>query len=377
MSTITISNLAKYFESGVKALDGIDLLVNEQEFLVLLGPSGSGKTTTLRCVAGLEEPTTGSIYLGDRCVYAEDGSAAVAPKDRDIGLVFQNYALYPHMSVFKNVAFGLKIRKFSSAEIEDRVREVLDIVGLAGLEDRSPRELSGGQQQRVALARMIVRRPTFLLFDEPLSNLDPKLRTFLRAELKDMHRKLETTSIYVTHDQSEAMILGDRIAVLDKGRIEQIGKPDRIYHFPATKRVAEFTARPKTNFIEGIIDQGENESFIRPDADPSCSISLGKRVDLAPNQHMIVHVRPEDVDISTDATSALSVFAVQPQGPETLLNLRFADGKTELFVSSRNSSATELEYNEKIGVRIYRGNIYSPESNILVSSFGSVAEPVA
>ena len=368
MSSLHLRNLSKRFDS-VSAVADIDLDVREGEFLVVLGPSGCGKTTTLRCIAGIEEPTTGEVYFGERCVFSEDSAINVPPKERDVGLVFQNYALYPHLSVFKNVAFGLKMRKFPKTDIERKVREVISFVGLDGLEDRMPSELSGGQKQRVALARMVARQPSVLLFDEPLSNLDVKLRSFLRAELKDLHNKLGATSVFVTHDQEEAMILGDRIVVMDQGKIIQIGLPDEIYHSPRTATVARFTGRPKTNLITGQIDQDDKNTRFRPDGVTGVALDLGERLNLAPGQRMILHVRPEELDLA-DGEGPFSVYAVQPQGAETLVHLKYDEMRSDLLVRSTNDAAIELAYGQTIGLSVHRGNIYSLETELLITSFG-------
>ncbi len=244
MAQVKLHKLSKHFKSVV-ALDDLTLEVADQEFLVLVGPSGCGKTTALRCLAGLEEPTAGEIYIGERLVND------VSPKDRDIAMVFQNYALYPHMNVFENMSFGLKLRKLPRPEIERRVKEAADILGLGELLRRKPKELSGGQRQRVALGRAIVREPKAFLMDEPLSNLDAKLRVQTRAELIKLHRRLGITTIYVTHDQIEAMTMGDRIAVLNAGRMQQVDTPLNLFNHPANLFVAGFIGSPAMNFVRG------------------------------------------------------------------------------------------------------------------------------
>ncbi len=249
MGGIELRHVSKSF-GKVRAISDLTLRVEEREFLTVLGPSGCGKTTTLRCLAGLEMPDSGEVWIGDRCVYSSAKGIDIAPRDRRVGLVFQNYALYPHMNVFKNVSFGLRNQHVPKPEIARRVQEVLEMVGLAGLDERWPRELSGGQQQRVAVARMVVSRPSIFLFDEPLSNLDVKLRVALRAELKHMHDRLGVTSVYVTHDQQEAMSLSDRIVVMNVGVIEQVGTPFQIYNFPETAFVAGFVGTLNTAIAE-------------------------------------------------------------------------------------------------------------------------------
>jgi multiple sugar transport system ATP-binding protein len=228
MALVSIRNVNKVYDGGVHAVKNVDLEIRDKEFMVFVGPSGCGKTTTLRMVAGLESITSGDIAIGDTVVNQ------LPPMDRDIAMVFQNYALYPHMSVFHNMAFGLKMRKFEKAEIDKRVREAAAILGIENLLERKPRQLSGGQRQRVALGRAIVRHPQVFLFDEPLSNLDAKLRVQMRVELKKLHERLGTTAIYVTHDQVEAMTLGDRVVVMKDGVVQQVGEPMK----PATKRLA-------------------------------------------------------------------------------------------------------------------------------------------
>jgi multiple sugar transport system ATP-binding protein len=246
MANVVLKNLSKRFREVV-AVSSLNLEVQDKEFLVLVGPSGCGKTTALRLVAGLEEATDGEIYIGDRLVND------VSPKDRDIAMVFQNYALYPHMTVFDNMAFGLRLRKVPRQEIQRRVAQVSDMLGLQGLMHRKPKELSGGQRQRVALGRAIVREPKVFLMDEPLSNLDAKLRVQTRAELIKLHRRLGITTVYVTHDQVEAMTMGDRIAVLNEGIMHQVDTPMNLYNHPADRFVAGFIGSPAMNFIEATV----------------------------------------------------------------------------------------------------------------------------
>ena len=244
LSTISLENLSKHFGS-VRAVDEIDLEVAEGEFLVLVGPSGCGKTTTLRMVAGLEFPTGGEIRVSGERVNE------IPAKDRNMAMVFQNYALYPHMTVYENMAFGLRVRRLSAGDIDRRVKEAAALMGLEDLLHRKPRQLSGGQRQRVAVCRAIVRDPVAFLFDEPLSNLDAKLRVTARAEIRKLQRRLGTTSIYVTHDQTEAMTMGDRIVVMDEGKILQVGPPIELYDRPVNRFVAGFLGSPAMNFIEG------------------------------------------------------------------------------------------------------------------------------
>ncbi len=243
MAEVSCRRIVKEYDGGVQAVKGIDLDIADEEFVVLVGPSGCGKSTTLRMIAGLEEITGGEILIAGEVVND------VPPRDRDIAMVFQNYALYPHMSVFDNMAFGLKLRKFPKDEIKRRVDEAARILDIAPLLDRKPRALSGGQRQRVAMGRAIVRNPKVFLFDEPLSNLDAKLRVQMRTEIKKVHQTVKTTTVYVTHDQVEAMTLADRVVVMNAGIIEQVGTPQELYHNPATRFVAGFIGSPAMNFM--------------------------------------------------------------------------------------------------------------------------------
>src|SRR5918997_582277 len=242
MAQVTLRGINKFYEA-VHAVKDVNLDIKDREFMVFVGPSGCGKTTTLRMIAGLEEISSGDIHIGPQRVNE------LAPMDRDIAMVFQNYALYPHMSVFDNMAFGLKMRKFGRDEIRRRVNDAAEILGIHDYLKRKPRQLSGGQRQRVALGRAIVRHPQVFLFDEPLSNLDAKLRVQMRVELKRLHQKVRTTTVYVTHDQVEAMTLADRVVVMNAGLIEQVGSPNDLYHSPTTKFVAGFIGSPAINFM--------------------------------------------------------------------------------------------------------------------------------
>ena len=252
MARVELKELCKVYSGNVPAVKDANLVVNDKEFVVLVGPSGCGKSTTLRMIAGLEEITSGAIRIGD--ILVND----VPPKNRDIAMVFQNYALYPHMTVYKNMAFGLILRKYPKKEIERRVHEAAEILGITELLDRRPKALSGGQRQRVAVGRAIVRQPKVFLFDEPLSNLDAKLRVQMRAEISKLHTRLQSTMIYVTHDQVEAMTMGDRIVVMLDGVIQQVAPPLELYHHPVNRFVAGFIGSPPMNMIEGklISDNG-------------------------------------------------------------------------------------------------------------------------
>jgi len=321
MAQVELLNITKIYPNGVRAVDAINLRVANREFVVLVGPSGCGKTTTLRMVAGLEQITAGEIRIGENVVND------IPPKDRDVAMVFQNYALYPHMSVYRNLAFGLKLRGVASESIRHRVAQVADVLEIRHLLDRKPKELSGGQRQRVALGRAIVREPAAFLFDEPLSNLDAKLRVTTRAELKRLHQRIRTTTLYVTHDQEEAMTLGDRIVVMKDGVIHQADTPLDTYLRPANRFVAGFIGMPPMNFFDGVVrTAGEQLSFVEgvvnnsaksPDQltmPPGAFILnippyLRERMSAYVDRHVVLgirpehlHVRPAEGDVKIEAT---------------------------------------------------------------------------
>ncbi len=256
MAQLSLQNLVKHYDE-TPAVRGIDLEIADKEFVVLVGPSGCGKSTTLRMIAGLEDITAGDIRIGDELVND------VPPKDRNIAMVFQNYALYPHMTVYENMSFGLRLRKFPKNEIAKRVENAARILAITELLQRKPKQLSGGQRQRVAMGRAIVRDPKVFLFDEPLSNLDAKLRVQMRTEIKRVHQKVRTTTVYVTHDQVEAMTLADRVVVMNDGRIEQVGTPNDLYHSPATKFVASFIGSPAMNFVPCALEEAAGALRVR------------------------------------------------------------------------------------------------------------------
>jgi multiple sugar transport system ATP-binding protein len=372
MSGIEIRSVGKWFGT-VPALGDIDLHVAPGEFMVLLGPSGCGKTTLLRCIAGVEQPTSGEVYLDGRQVFSREERIEVPPKDRDTGIVFQSYALYPHMTVFQNVSFGLRVRKFQKERIRRRVREALKLVELEGFEDRYPRHLSGGQQQRVAVARTIVAHPSFLLFDEPLANLDPMLRVSLRAHLKRLHRQMGSTSLYVTHDQGEAMVLADRIAVMQQGSIEQIGTPHEVYHFPATVAVADFTGNPKTNLIQGEIHDTGERILLVPDSDPYCFIALSEECRAFAGEEVVLHTRPEDVDIRTELSEdegRVPVIVVMHEGAHTLVHMYLGEDTRQIIARYGQEQRPEVQRGQEVQLRFRRGNIYDPATGQLRGSFG-------
>ena len=328
MAQVALESISKVYPGKVLAVDNLSLRIMDGELLVLVGPSGCGKTTTLRMIAGLEELTSGTIRIGDRVVNK------LHPKDRDVAMVFQDYALYPHMSVYKNMAFGLKMRKVPRAEIDRIVRETASMLGLSDLLDRKPGSLSGGQQQRVAVGRAIVRNPKCYLFDEPLSNLDARLRLQMRAELKALHLRLKTTTIYVTHDQEEAMTMGDRVVVMAKGQVQQLGKPLEIYHRPVNRFVAGFVGTPPMNFLEGQIEQHNGQlSFT---AGSGLRLPLASATAEAAQSHLdrkvVAGIRPEALRIdaagqSPEAASIqLEIRITEPLGDRIDVYGRTADG---------------------------------------------------
>jgi len=317
MAEVELIGAKKVYPNGVVALHEIDLKIPDSQFVVVVGPSGCGKSTLLRLIAGLEAMNAGRILIGERDV------TRLEPAERDIAMVFQNYALYPHLSVYDNMAYGLRNRKVPKAEIDRRVRETAQIIGLETMLDRKPRQLSGGQRQRVAMGRAIIRSPAAFLFDEPLSNLDAKLRVQMRGEIKRLQRRLGTTSIYVTHDQAEAMTMGDQLVVLRDGRIEQKGSPLEIYRRPASAFVGGFIGSPAMNFLDGRVEADGRHLRI---AD-TVSVTLpGIGLPEQGGRNLMVGIRPEHFRIDGHAASAeLPVELVEPLGGLTLVEARFGE----------------------------------------------------
>jgi multiple sugar transport system ATP-binding protein len=321
MAQVTLRDVNKFYDA-VHAVKDVNLDIRDKEFMVFVGPSGCGKTTTLRMIAGLEEISSGVISIGSQVVNE------LAPMDRDIAMVFQNYALYPHMSVFDNMAFGLKMRKFPRADIDKRVREAADVLGIQDLLARKPRQLSGGQRQRVALGRAIVRHPQVFLFDEPLSNLDAKLRVQMRVELKKLHLRLGTTAIYVTHDQVEAMTLGDRVVVMRDGLVQQVGEPLELYNKPANRFVAGFIGSPAMNFARVEVSRSDGALFVH---NPGFRLRLPDSTAARLNGHgerqVVMGIRPEDLHVAGSADPADLSFdtvveVVEQLGSEILLDVK-------------------------------------------------------
>jgi multiple sugar transport system ATP-binding protein len=322
MAQVVLKDLAKKFDEVVAVRD-VNLQIKDKEFIVLVGPSGCGKSTTLRMIAGLEEISSGEIYIGERLVND------LPPKDRDIAMVFQNYALYPHMTVYDNMAFGLKMRKFPKAEIDTRVREAAQMLGIQELLSRKPRQLSGGQRQRVAVGRAIVRHPQVFLFDEPLSNLDAKLRVQMRVELKRLHDRLETTAIYVTHDQVEAMTLGDRVVVMKDGLVQQVGDPLTVYAKPRNRFVAGFIGSPAMNFIDCTVTGSDGSLSVDAPGGFLIAVPPASRgaLERYRGQPVTLGIRPEDIRESApgdpkDSQVEAVVEVVEPLGNEILIDVK-------------------------------------------------------
>ncbi len=363
MARVLLDKLSKHFRSVI-AVDDLTLEVADKEFLVLVGPSGCGKTTALRCIAGLEEATSGEIHIGDRLVND------VSPKDRDIAMVFQNYALYPHMNVYDNMAFGLKLRKFPKAEIQRRVKETAEMLGMQELLNRKPRELSGGQRQRVALGRAIVREPKVFLMDEPLSNLDAKLRVQTRAELTKLHRRLGITTVYVTHDQMEAMTMGERSAVLDEGKLQQVAAPLELFRHPVNLFVAGFIGSPAMSFMSGALEMRDGQMWMR--ADPlvlRLSEQHSAKVKGLAGRQVVFGVRPDDIydrslcppiPTSEDNSATVTVDVTEPMGSTVDANLRA--GKHEL--TAHLDADTKAEDGEALEVSfdMTKTHLFDPET---------------
>jgi multiple sugar transport system ATP-binding protein len=370
MAELTLENISKTYTGHAKrdvppkAVDDISFTVHDKEFMVIVGPSGCGKSTLLRMIAGLEDISAGILSI--------DGNRMneLSPKDRDIAMVFQNYALYPHMTVYDNLAFGLKLKRHSKTEIKSRVIQTAELLEIEDMLQRKPKLLSGGQRQRVAIGRAIIRRPKIFLFDEPLSNLDAKLRTQMRIELQKLHRKIAATIVYVTHDQTEAMTLGDRIAVLNKGKLMQLDTPMRLYNNPANKFVAGFIGSPSMNFLKGVI---RNETLTPDEAltpresgfhftheSRSCFIPLGPAIPEPVKNYIgrpvLLGIRPENILIceENDADCRLNVIAVENMGNEQLIYLSLADQT----VIVRRPPLASMAAGALVGIRFMPDHIY-------------------
>lgn len=326
MASVELHSIRKCY-GNVEVIPNVDLTIADEEFVALVGPSGCGKSTLLRMIAGLEQITSGDLLIGDKNVNRSN------PSERDVAMVFQNYALYPHMSVYDNIAFNLQLARRPKAEIRDRVSEAARMLDLTALLDRKPHQLSGGQRQRVAMGRAIVRKPSVFLFDEPLSNLDAKLRVLMRAEIKELHQKVRTTSIYVTHDQIEAMTLADRVVVLNKGKIEQQGTPMELYTRPANVFVAGFIGSPSMNFLHAVIDHAAAGTVARIAGGavlplPGTDLQAGRKV--------VLGLRPEHLEIRPEGGMPAKVRLVEPTGAQTHVVLAIGDEKLMAIVDGEN-----------------------------------------
>ncbi len=376
MATVSIKDLVKIYPGSggpdVKVVHGINLEIQDREFMVLVGPSGCGKSTTLRMVAGLEEISGGTISIDGKVVNN------VLPKDRDIAMVFQNYALYPHMTVYDNMAFGLKLRKFPKAEIDQRVREASAMLGLDKYLDRKPKALSGGQRQRVAVGRAIVRKPKVFLFDEPLSNLDAKMRVSTRTEISKLHDRLEATMIYVTHDQVEAMTMGDRICVMKDGHIMQVAAPLELYNKPANLFVAGFIGSPAMNFFRGTIKQAGNVLQFVEANDKSAPIVVTLDARLAAKaaghigKQVVFGIRPEDVQDTLTVTNPepgrtieVKVEVSEPMGSETYLYL--TTGASSFIARVNPTDRFDSDQKVKVTLRIENAHLFDATTELVMN----------
>ncbi len=362
MSSITLKNISKIYSDGTVAVNDVNLEIKNKEFVILVGPSGCGKSTTLRMIAGLEQISQGEMKIGERVVND------IEPKDRNIAMVFQSYALYPHMTVYKNMAFGLELRKVPKEEIEKRVLEAAKILDIEHLLKRKPKALSGGQRQRVALGRAMVRSPDVFLLDEPLSNLDAKLRTAMRTEIIKLHKKLETTFVYVTHDQTEAMTMGDRIVVMKDGVVQQADTPDVLYNMPCNLFVAGFIGSPAMNFISC---RYKNKNYLSL-ADKDIEIknrNQNEKLELIEDDHLTLGIRPEDITTNRDfilknpdSVIEAVVDVVEPLGSETYLYLDYFSSRLIARVTP------DIKYNQgekiKVGLKTDKLHIFNSTSGI-------------
>jgi len=368
MASLELKGIYKKYPGGVMAVSDFNLKIKDEEFIILVGPSGCGKSTTLRMIAGLEEITEGELYIGDKLVNN------VAPKDRDIAMVFQNYALYPHMSVFENMAFGLKLRKVPKDEIRKRVDEAARILDITHLLDRKPKALSGGQRQRVALGRAIVREPKVFLLDEPLSNLDAKLRAQMRTELSKLHNRLRTTFVYVTHDQTEAMTMGDRIVVMKDGFIQQVDTPQNLYDKPCNLFVAGFMGSPQMNFIDVVLTSDENDELFVEFAGFKLKLPKSKHkrnIKDYVDKEVVLGIRPENLHdeemyLSTmpDCIITAEVEVTELMGAETYLYLDVDGNKLTARVSPRTT--TKPGDKIQVAIDVNKIHLFDKETEVTI-----------
>ena len=363
MAHVVLQEVSKIYEGSVTAVDRVSLEIKDKEFVVLVGPSGCGKSTTLRMIAGLEEITSGKVFIDDQ--FVND----VPPKNRDIAMVFQNYALYPHMNIYENMAFGLKLRHYPKKEIDRRVQEAAEILGLADRLKRKPKELSGGERQRVALGRAIVRKPKVFLFDEPLSNLDAKLRVQMRSEIKKLHNRLQSTMVYVTHDQVEALTLGDRIVVMKDGVVQQVDKPIQLYMKPKNRFVAGFIGSPPMNFLKGTITPQNGDLYIK---DKGMRLKIVKQQEKALSKYagreLVFGIRPEDIydklfaqDASEEYTLTAVVDLVEPMGSE--IYIYFTAGRNNFIARVRNQDTAVANQDVQVVFDMSKAHFFDPQTD--------------
>jgi len=364
MASVKLEHIYKVYDNKVTAISDANLVINDKEFVVLVGPSGCGKSTLLRMIAGLEDITKGNIYIGEKLVND------VPPKDRNIAMVFQNYALYPHMTVFDNMAFGLKLRKFPKEEIKKRVHEAAELLGLMQFLDRKPKALSGGQRQRVAVGRAIVRQPQVFLFDEPLSNLDAKLRVQMRIEISKLHHRLQTTMIYVTHDQVEAMTMGDRIVVLKDGVIQQVASPLELYNNPINLFVAGFIGSPAMNFIKGELQRNGHLYFKTADFNLELNPENQNRLKDYSKKEIILGIRPEHFQIETDnqfkdwPKIQAKFEVIEPMGSETYAYLKC--GNTSINARFQPSDLIKVGNTVTLALQPDKLHFFDPQTEQVV-----------
>ena len=368
MAQVTLEGVRKVYEGahGHIAVHGVDLNVADGEFVVLVGPSGCGKSTTLRMIAGLESITAGKLSIGGRVVND------VPPKDRDIAMVFQNYALYPHMSVRDNMAFALKLRKMPKSEIDQRVREAAEVLGLTTELDRLPKQLSGGQRQRVAVGRAIVRKPAVFLFDEPLSNLDAKLRVQMRREILSLHRRLGATTVYVTHDQVEAMTMGDRIVVMSAGHVMQVDTPEALYERPGNRFVAGFIGSPAMLFLKGTLTTNGTPRFVAEGGAPAITLPKSLVARAPASADVVLGIRPEHLHLATEGAASAdqtaldaTVDLVEPLGGEALVHVRA--GTHELTAKTRSRDLPDVGDRIQLVADGHRVHLFDASSGAVVN----------
>jgi len=366
MAQVSLRNVSKVYPPNVTAVENINLGIENREFMVLVGPSGCGKSTILRMIAGLEDVTKGDVYIGNKLVND------IPAKDRNIAMVFQNYALYPHMTVYENMAFGLKLRKYPKSEIDTRVKDAAAILNIEKHLDKRPRSLSGGERQRVAVGRAIVRKPMVFLFDEPLSNLDAKLRVQMRAEISKLHTRLQTTMIYVTHDQVEAMTMGSRITVVKDGAIQQIADPMTLYDKPANKFVAGFIGSPPMNFMKGIVIK-RGSSFYFDEGNYQIKIVDEQRKKINPylDKEVVFGIRPEDIYdklfvqyASEDNTITASCEVVEPMGAEVFLYLN--TGKNTFIARVGGHERPEINQDMELVFDMSKAHFFDLETEVTI-----------